>query len=126
MNQKIVIFGILLITGLLLAGPASAATLVDKNTHTVYSTKYKCYGTMTYKTYKISTTHYRIYTSTKFKNGKVGTAQIDLTKISSNKIKVYGIQNTNGVKSTYTKYVYTSMSVYKLYFSEFKNMLRSL
>jgi hypothetical protein len=126
MKQKILIFGILLIAGLLLAGPASAATLVDKNTHTVYSTKFHCYGTMTYNTYKISTTHYRTYIYIKYKNGKIGNAQMDITKISSNKIKVAGVQNTGGVKSYYTKYFYTSWSVYKFYFSEFKYVLRSM
>lgn len=126
MKQKILIVGILLIAGLILASPASAATLVDKNTHNVYSAKFHCYGSMTYTTYKISASHYRTYVYVKYKNGKDGKLQIDLTKPSSNKIKMTVLQRTDWGNSYNTKYFYTSWSVYKFYFSYFKYALRSM
>ncbi|MGB9978127.1 hypothetical protein [Methanobacterium sp.] len=126
MKQKILIVGILLIMGMFLASPVSAATLVDKNTHNVYSTKFNCYGSMTYTTYKISTYHYRTYIYVKYKNGKDGKVQIDLTKPSYNKIKMTVLQRTDWGNSYNTKYIYTSWSVYKFYFSYFKYVLRSM
>ena len=126
MKQKILIIGILIITGLILATPASAATLVDKNTHTVYSTKFHCYGSMTYVTYKISTTHYRIYTYVKYKNGKDGKLQMDLTKPSHNKIKMTTLQRTDWGNANHTNYFSTSWSVYKFYFSYWRYVLRSM
>ena len=126
MKQKILIVGILLIAGLILASPASAAKVVDKNTHTVYSYKYNCYGSMTYVTYKLSNKHYRTYTTVKYTNGKHGKVQFDITKVSSNKIKITGKVRADWGKSTTSYPVRTSYSVYKYYIKQFKPMLRSL
>ena len=126
MKQKILIVGILLIAGLILASPASAATLVDKNTHTIYSSKFNSYGTMTYNTYKISTTHYRTYIYVKYRNGKDGKLQMDLTKPSYSKIKIVTVQRTDWGNAIHTNYISTSWSVYKFYFSYWKYVLRSM
>jgi len=126
MKRNLVILGVLLIAGLLLVGPASAAKVIDKHTQTVYSSKFDCYGTMSFTTYKINSKYIKVMLNIRYKNGKSGKMTIDIKKISSKKIKVIETYRTawgNGKEIYIDK---TRWSVSKYYNMVFKYGLRNL
>ncbi|AEG18422.1 hypothetical protein [Methanobacterium paludis] len=115
-----------MIAGLLLMGPVSAAKVVDKNTHTVYSTNFHCYGTMSFTTTQYNTKYIQTAITVKYKNGKSGRMTIDLRKISTNKIQI--VTTAKAPWGNYKSFnvVKTKWSVSKLYMTSFRYMLRNI
>lgn len=115
MKRNLVILGIMLIAGLLLLGPASAAKVVDKKTQTVYSSDFGCCGSMSFTTYKINSNYIKIYITTKYTNGKFCKMTMDIKKVSSKKIKVTETYSSAWGSGKYTYTLKTKWSVSKYY-----------
>jgi hypothetical protein len=126
MKMNIKIIGVMLIIGLICIGPVSAIKIVDKNTHTTYSTKYDCNGVLSYTTYKFNNYKFKTKAKIRWSNGKKGTMVLDLVKLTRTKLRVRMRSWADWGNTKQTFYPKTRWSVSKYYKKLMKPMLRRL
>lgn len=118
MKNKGLILGVLLIIGIFLMGPISAAKVIDKGHKTVYSSKYDCEGYYSWETHKISKYHVNVYMNVYYENGKIHKLKMVLQNVKPHKIKITNYVNVNGKKTKsikkYKSYGYTALQFYNI------------
>lgn len=129
MRRNTTIFIILLIGGLFLLGPVSAASVIDKGSKNVTVQKDVFYHTYKWTTYKYSNYHTKtVLTNTPYILGTPYWAiknVIDIKKVSTNKLVVAEtITSASGKTTTYKHYFkYNGANAVKFYKYVFKEQL---
>lgn len=126
MKTYLKIIGIILIVGLICIGPVSAIKIVDKNTHTTYSTKYHCKGVISYVTYKYNAYKLKTRLKIRWNNGKRGTAVMEFLKINKKKIRMTNTFRTDWGNTKQRYYIKTRWTLGKYYTRIIKPNLRRL
>jgi hypothetical protein len=126
MRQKISILMALLLVGLLLVGPASAASVIGHGSYTYHANDSGTYYTATYKWTAYKYTDYKVkqvLTCTYYTNGKPTkklTAVADVLKAGSGKVKVVEtfFDSTTGKSKCINYYHIKYGSAVRFYFTE--------
>jgi hypothetical protein len=113
MKNKGLVLGVMLIIGLFVLSPVSAAKVIDSGHKTIYSEKYDAYADYSWKTYKTSKYYITVYLTAKYETGLINKVKIIIKNVKPHKIKFTYYMTTDGKKSTkvlkYKSYGHTAL-----------------